>query len=385
MHKNKELERKSAVSRYFNGESPKNICVSISRPRKWLYKWIARFKSGDADWFLDDSRSPKHCPSKTASDISAKIVAARISLENTPYADRGVFAIRQKLSDQGVDGIPSEATINRIISAAGLVKKDSPRTKVGTPYPVPIAEMPNDVHQLDLWGPRYLGVGKLCYLLNIVDIARRMPSIHAIPNKSFQSMIPAIVRCWQTVGIPKVLQMDNGIVTGTSLHPGSINKMLRLCLHIGIEVLFVPFAEPWRQGIVEKFNDFVDKNFFITHRFQDLTDLCEQVQTFQDYCWYNRRPSALKGKTPCRMFPDVCVHLLPEDFVIPEISSIPAGKIRFIRMVRSNLLIDVLGHKFPVDENYYKEYVTATLSTGSGVLRIYHQAEQIAEFKFSMC
>ena len=65
--------------------------------------------------------------------------------------------------------------------------------------------------------------------------------------------------------------------------------------------------------------------------------------------------------------------------------AIPPGKISFIRMVRSDCQVDVLGLKFPVDETYYREYVTGTLYTESSLLKIHHQGQQIAEFKFSMC
>jgi len=386
MHTREELERMLAVKRYSAGESPKLICQSTRRPKKWLYKRVGRFQSGDTDWFADDFRAPKHSPSKTSPEISAQIVAARECLERTPYACRGAFSIRQKLASLGVSEAPSDATMNRVISAAGLVKKSLPRANVGTPYPAPTAQGPNDVHQLDLWGPRYLGVAKSCQVLNIIDVARRMPSIHPVPNKSFGCVIPSIVRCWQSLGIPTILQMDNAVATGTSLHPGSICRMLRVCLLVGIEVLFVPFQEPWRQGVVEKFNDFFDKSFFRAHRFQDLSDLCEKGQVFQDHCWHDRHLSALNGKTPSQMFPGADVRLLPDEFAVDiDRLAIPAGRISFIRMVRSDHQVDILGTKVPVDQAYYRQYVTAHLFTESGLLRIYHQTEQIAEFNLSMC
>jgi len=130
MQTTEELERIRAVSRYLSGESPKAICQSTGRPKKWLYKWVARSRSGDADWFADDSRAPRHSPSKTAPEINAQIVTARQSLERTPYASRGVFSIRQNLSDDGITDVPSDATINRIISSAGLVSGRVPRVKV---------------------------------------------------------------------------------------------------------------------------------------------------------------------------------------------------------------------------------------------------------------
>lgn len=380
-----ELERILAVKEYTLGSSPRSICERIGRPKKWLYKWIGRFKSGDPEWFVDHTRRPKHSSSKTSPEIIAQIEAARRSLEQTLYSLRGVFSIRQKLSDMGLTEVPSDPTINRVIRTAGLTKKKPPRVKIGTPYPAPTAELPNDVQQIDLWGPRYLTVGQRCYMLNIIDVARRMPSIHVTPNKSFASLIPGIIRCWQTVGIPRILQSDNSLCAGTNMQPGVLSGILKLCLYVGVEVLFVPFSEPWRQGIVEKFNDFADKSFFQAQRFQDLPDMLSKSYEFESQCWKLRHPTALKGKAPLEMFPGARIERLSEDFRVPDELGITDGKVTFIRLVRSDHQVDILGLKFPIPEDYYREYITACLHTNSGQLKVYHQDVQIAEFKLSKC
>jgi transposase-like protein len=378
-----ELERKRAVSRYFSRESPKAICASMGRPKKWLYKWVARYRSGDADWFVDDSRRPKTMPTKTPDEMVAQVVAARESLASAAYADCGVFSIRQKLFDIGISDAPSDATIGRIIRSAGLVKKPEKRIKVGAPYPTPVAEGPNDVHQLDIWGPRYLGVGKICYTLNIIDVARRGPCINPIRSKTYNDLIPCLIRSWKTLGLPKVLQMDNFVLTS---HPGAICRLLRLCLYVGVEPLLAPFKEPWRQGVVEKFNDFFNKSFFCQHRFENLLQMQEKALVFEEHCWRQRRLPALSGKTPSQVFPEAQVRLLPEDFAVdPARLGVTEGKISCIRLVRSNHQVDLLGRKFPVSESYYREYVKATLFTKENIIRLYHQGQQIAEFYFSKC
>ena len=383
MHTKEELERKRAVNKYASGVDPKDICDCLGRPKKWLYKWVRRFKSGDANWFVDRSRTPKNMPSKTPPEMVAQVVAARQALQATRYAERGVFAIRHRLSDIGVTDAPSDATLSRIVRKAGLITKQEKRGKVGTPYPSPPADNPNDVHQIDFWGPRHLGVGKRCYVFNIIDVARRGPSINPISNKSYDALIPCLVRSWQTLGVPRILQMDNFVLT---THPGCICRLLRLCLWMGIEPLLVPYREPWRQGVVEKFNDFFDKTFFRQHRFSDLADMMERAVDFEEYCWHNRRLSALSGKTPATAFPQAQIKLLPSDFEV-DLRKLPVsdGRISCIRLVRSNYQVELLGRKFQVSDSYYREYVKATLFTAEDTIRFYHQGQQIAEFKFSMC
>ena len=40
-----------------------------------------------------------------------------------------------------------------------------------------------------------------------------------------------------------------------------MGPLIRLCLHSGVEPWFIPMAEPWRNGVVEKFNDHYHQRF----------------------------------------------------------------------------------------------------------------------------
>ena len=73
----------------------------------------------------------------------------------------GADSIRWELNKLGIeaDKMPSIATINRILKRNGLIKKSvKTQRKSVIPYPSPVVEKPNDVHQLILVGPRYYKV-----------------------------------------------------------------------------------------------------------------------------------------------------------------------------------------------------------------------------------
>jgi len=43
-----EIEtRKQAISRYENGESPKQIYQSLGKSKRWFFKWLNRYKEGN--------------------------------------------------------------------------------------------------------------------------------------------------------------------------------------------------------------------------------------------------------------------------------------------------------------------------------------------------
>ena len=59
------------------------------------------------------------------------------------------------------------------------------------------------------------------------------------------------------------LQMDNLLpLRGSNRYPHSFGLVIRLCLELGIQPIFVPIGEPWRNGIVEHFQNVFDKMFF---------------------------------------------------------------------------------------------------------------------------
>ncbi len=54
-----EETRKNAIFRYMvDGESPKDIYTNLHRSKKWFFKWLKRFQSGDSHWYEDQSRAP---------------------------------------------------------------------------------------------------------------------------------------------------------------------------------------------------------------------------------------------------------------------------------------------------------------------------------------
>ncbi len=55
--------------------------------------------------------------------------------------------------------------------------------------------------------------------------------------------------------LPDFLQMDNELsFRGSNKYPGSLGLLLKVALSCGVTPVFIPAAEPWRNGVIEKFN-----------------------------------------------------------------------------------------------------------------------------------
>lgn len=380
---NEQQLRQEAITRYKGGKSPKEIYQSLGKGKTWFFKWVKRFKYGGDNWVQERSRKPHHIPGKINNTMEQAVIDVRKQLEKEPYAQIGALNINWHLHQQGFVSLPI-STINKIIKRNNLTSKRKRYQPKGKNYPAPMVTKSNDLHQFDIIGPRYLKTDGRFYSANIIDAFDRRCSINPIRRQTRFDIIHALVRSWQTLGIPVYLQMDNLLsARGSNHYPHSFGLVIRLCLHLGIQPVFIPIKEPWRNGIIERFQDIFDKMFFRTQYFKDLSHVIKQAGGFELFHNQNHRYSTCEGKTPAEKFSGQS-KLLPIDFKLPEKLNIGPGYIHLIRFIRSNRILDVFGEKFamPIDVEY--EYVWATIDTIGETLTIYHDTKEVEKVRYQL-
>jgi len=378
----KEL-REQAVKRYENGESPKEIYQSLGKSKAWFFKWLKRSQLDGEDWAKDLSRRPHRTPKRTDEAMEQAVIETREYLEKELYAQTGAFSISWHLQEQGINP-PSITTINRIIKRNNLVHSRPKYVPKGVDYPSLKIANSNYLHQFDVLGPRYLKTNGRFYSANIIDAYDRRVSVNPVRRQTKIDIAGALIHSWQTLGLPLYLQMDNKLpARGSNRYPRSFGLVIRLCLKLGIQPIFIPLKEPWRNGIIEHFQDVFDKMFFRAQYFESFAHLLRQAEVFETFHNENHRYSTLNGKTP-KEKASLDLKLLPLDFKLPEKLSIASGHIHLIRFIRSNRILDVFGEKFPMPIEVEYEYVWATINTAEETLSIYHDSELIEKFDYPL-
>ncbi len=373
--------RELAIQRYERGESPKDIYTSLNRTKQWFFKWLKRFKNGEPDWSNELSRKPHHSPKKIDQSMEQAVIEKRQELEQTLYAHIGALNISWSLCREKNE-LPSTTTINRIIKRNNLTRKKPRYIPKGVNYPGLEPTHSNFLHQCDPIGPRYLKSDGRFYSANIIDAYDRRCIVNPMRAKTRKDIVDALIRSWQTLGIPLYLQMDNMLQTqGSHRHPHSFGLVIRLCLHLGIQPLFIPIKEPWRNGIIERFNDDFDKMFFRAQFFKNFRYLCQQTKSFESFHNEHHRYSTLHGKTP-KQQTSGNMHVLPKDFKIPEKLTIANGYIHLIRFIRSSRILDIFSEKFAMPMSVEYEYVWATIDTQQEKLSVYHDKQLIKEMAY---
>lgn len=359
-----EIElRREAVARVLSGEPAAKVAADLGRTDRWVRKWAARYDPGNESWAADNPRAPRTRPTRTPEGTRRLVLKIRQRLMADPWAQVGAVAIAWELHKLAFEHPPETWTIERILKEARVPKRRARTAYVpkGTPYPAgPILVRPNAVHQIDLVGPRHLQGGVPFYALNAVDVGRRRCGIEVLTSKDEREIAGGLLRLWSRLGVPRLAQFDNGqTIAGHHRH---LAVPVRACLHLGIRARFIPFGEPWRNGVVEHFNEVFDKRFFRTERFRDLRHLVRRAREFEAFHNAHHRYSALKGATPEEWERRLgFIPTLLDPFVEVPTELPRRGVAEFVRLVRSDRIVRILGATVAVSTDFVHRYLTATL------------------------
>jgi transposase InsO family protein/transposase-like protein len=388
MKKSIKQERLKAVQRFFNGEEPEKICKSLGHSRSWLYKWVTRYAPDDLLWFEDQSRKPHISPHRTAVEIEMIVEMVRLNLYN-----KGLFcgdqAILWELEEMEVRPLPSLSTISRILRRRVLTHRRTGRyTPKGKKYPELPALAPNQTHQVDLVGPCYLAGPVKFYSLHAVDAAINRCGIEPMPSKAAQSVLDAVYAVWLRMGIPENLQVDNELAFyGSPTHPRGMGPLIRLCLRYGVDLWFIPPSEPWRNGVVEKFNDHYRQKFLDRVTMVSMPQLRQESLAFEHRHNSTYRYSKIKGKTPLK-----ALATLEPKLAYPSQSDAPKhplekpmeGRYHLVRFIRSDCRLNIFGEMFTAPPQTQYEYVVATVDVKEQKLKLFLDTIQVEEYNYRM-
>lgn len=359
--------RKQAVRRRLSGESPEAIAASLGRSARWVRKWVARHSdvSDDQGWATDRSRAPHRSPTRIADERRDQILGARERLIANPRAQYGSLAIQWELRRLGVTPIPPARTIERVLARAGLSRprrRQPGYVSKGVPYPTVMDVEPGTTHQIDMVGPRHLFGGVEFHALNLIDVGS-----HEVGNDILDVVRPPLIAAslagiWSTVGLPTVAQFDNHANFRGGIQPAwqHFGPVVATCLDLGVTPRFIPLREPWRNGIVEHFNDVWDKSFFRTEVFDGIDHLRGENTAFIEFHNTHHRYTVHGGSTPAAIWHHRSREPLSAGYEPP--TRLPTqGRIEVVRYVRSNRRVDLFGNRITVAEDQTHQYVTAII------------------------
>ena len=390
--KTKVALRKEAVRLHLQGIAKTEIAIRLKKSRRWVYRWIARYDHQPGAKSLENhSSAPKHRQEKYPQKIKDMVVTSRKARKaghrKYAYALVSAEAIYYELRDLGVAPLPPPRTIHFWLKQADQIETQHKPPKASNPtYPVLPCKAVNDVHELDLKGPFYLKDSSQKYYLIVVrDVFGKKVALRVLTEKEMEQIIDFLVDTWQAVGLPKFLQMDNGLeFRGSNAYPRSLSRLVRVCLDVHVQPVFIPTSEPWRNGVIENLNGLIQRLFLKAKTFKNEKQLFQEAQKLEACINTTHRLPALDGKTPNEFAAKASLHFLRSGYDWRKRNLLLVkGKVTFIRLVRKSGRITLTGDdKFLVGKRYKWQYVRAIVNVQKKQLDFYGMGKLIKSLAY---
>lgn len=379
--------RREAIRRRLQGERPCDICRDLRRSDSWLLKWWTEYRHNPKTDFADRSRAPDSRPRRTSTAIAQAVITIRQTLEagqtdETRYGLVGHRAIRCELERLGFQPLPSAATIQRILARHGLTHPRGAAADTAY-YPELIAWAPNAIHATDII-TRHLHGGQVVQNIQTFDHYTHAVHLTQHTDKRSTSIRAHLLETWADLGIPVMQQFDNeSAFRGGQTHPRVIGQVVRLCLFVGVEVVFIPEYEARRNHWVEGFHSLWVQAFWSRHNFGSLVAVQDQEPIFLRWYHTRYRPPSLEGKTPSEMrrgFQPVRLTTRLRHRV-PDRLPISRGRIHFLRKVDTQGRVSVLNETWRVGRQWNGSYVRGVVDTASQTLSFWHKSAETEPWK----
>lgn len=362
--KHERAWRRKAIRLTLRGLRPKDVRKQIPRSRCWLWKWQARYH--DLSWrgLKSQSRRPHHCAPRYSATIRRRVVRLRCRLEHAKVGLIGFKAIQREWERiyRG-QPLPGKSTIYGILHANGVLRPPRPARVAYCPQPT--ATLQFVLHAMD-WTQRYLEGGPKVYAFHTVTIPARAIHQTISSDKSSATACGHLLDACQQLGLPDGLQLDNdSAFNGNRKVARVFSPFVRLALYLGIELIFIPFGEAERNGVVERLNGLWSQGFWKRRHFHSMGHVQRASPAFVR--WYMREYlGSSKDLT-------VKVRRLTKQQrqAIPNALPITEGRIHFERLVDEQGNIALLNETWHIDQRLAGQYVWATIVTHEQRLKIY--------------
>jgi transposase InsO family protein len=380
-------ERKMAVMQLRQGKTMTETANNLDRSLGWVSKWNQRYQAGSWTGLKDKSRAPIQHGNQTSAKIKEAIVATRLELEAEAELGEGLKytgsqAIKTRLKQKKVTPLPSIATIERVIRAAGLTKPKPKPVKPEIIYPRLRPTQPHQLCQVDIV-PHFLQGGQRTACFNAIDVVSRYPTGQAYEQRRSQDAAQFLIHVWQEMGIPHYTQVDNeGCFSGGATHKHVLGKVVRLALTVGTELVFSPVNHPKSNGSVERFHQDYDGHVWEDTYLSDLDAVNQQGQSF--FALYRQREdhTQLNGQSPATLHHQQQSQKLTPDFQLAsQKRPLREGRIHFMRRVTPDGTVRVLNTNWTVPQFDPTKgvWVTIEFKTKGATLSIFDEAPDVQQ------
>lgn len=376
-------KRKQALRLWRKGLPFTQIQEIVSRSWAWVAKWVERYQKFGWRGLRSQSRKPENNSRAYAAPLRQLIGRVYKRVQKRRWGLRGASAVRHELRvTYQLQPLPSCSTIKRVLRQAALLP-GQPVVRCPGFYPQPQPRASYTIQAMD-WTERFVYGGEKVYAFHTIDLKTRAVVQTIAADKSTETVIQHLKKTWKVQGIPQGLQLDNDTAFyGSRRVPRLVSRIMRLCLYVGIEPIFIPVGEAERNGDVEQLHGVWDKAVWQRIDFATLQAAQDFTPQFEHWYMNDYEPPKLNGHTPQEAEQGLRRFRLTEARwrTIPVDLPLTAGRIHFIRRVSESGTIEILNEPWPISKRLIGQYVWATLWTHRPLLEVFHRGSAASSLK----
>jgi transposase InsO family protein len=329
-----------------DGATVTEVARRLGVARQSVHNWIARYETGGLPALADRSHRPHSCSHQIAPELEALICEIR-----RMHPGWGPKRITHVLARQGVEQMPSEASVYRCLKRHNLIELRR-RKKRRDEFRRWERDRPMQLWQMDVMGGVLLDDGTdLKVVTGVDDHSRFCIAAGLVIRATARAVCEVFSTAMKTYGIPDEVLTDNGkVFTGRfGLHHTEV-LFDRICRENGISHRLTAPRTPTTTGKIERFHQSVRKEFLADRSFESFEAAQQALDAWVHDYNHDRPHQALEMATPADRF------RLPE--VAKDASSVPTESADdhrgqwVLRRVASNGVISVDNQMFSVGNAY---------------------------------
>ena len=268
------------------------FCREHGISRQSFYAWRRRYQAEGLDGLEPRSRAPKSNPRRLSAEIEDAVVVLRKELLELGV-DAGPATIQWHLGRRGLQAVPSEATIWRVLVRRGFVEPE-PRKRPKSSYRRFEASAPNELWQADCID--WVTAGGIVKVLSFLDDHSRVAlRVKALPEATSDATWTTFSEATAAWGVPLGQLSDNGLNFSGRLRGFEVRFETELRA-IGVVPKTSRPYHPQTCGKVERFQQTLKKWLRRQPLAGDLADLQAQLDAFVAY-YNHQRPHRGIGRT----------------------------------------------------------------------------------------
>jgi transposase len=353
------------------GKSMRSVSIQFGVSLATVQRWVAHARDARldrVDW--SGTRGGRRESQATSAATEDLIIDLRRELrDRSDLGEFGAAAIHRELIARQqkwrLNDIPSVRTIGRILERCGVLDGSRRARRPPPPkgwYLPEVRDQRAELDSFDIVEGLVIKGGPHIEVLNGVSLHGGLSTSWVNAGCTSKFTVQKLLEHWREHGFPDYAQFDNDtIFQGAHQWPDSFGRVTRICLQLGVTVVFAPPRETGFQASIESYNGRWQEKVWSRFEHASLKDLARRSDRF--VAAYNQRLASRIESAPTRWE-------ISSDWK-PDLSQPLSGTVIFIRRTNDRGHVQLLGHDHHVSDTWCHRLVRCHVDLTAGRIRVY--------------